>query len=68
MWRSPADLAGWTHLAFIRGHRPSGFAALLSGQVALEQLATQNEPQAKQVLSVCAATLSLYLPGSAAPG
>ena len=60
VWRSPADLAGWTRLASTRGRQPSGYFALRSGQDALEQLAVLDEPQARQLLSVCAAALSLY--------
>ena len=60
MSRPPADLAGWIRLASTRGHQASGYSALLSGQAAIEQLAGLDEAQAKQLISVCAATLSLY--------
>ena len=60
MSRPPAELASWTRLASVRRRRPSGYAALLSGQAAQEQLALLDEAQAKQLISVCAAALSLY--------
>ena len=60
MSRPPADLAGWTRLASTRGHQASSYSTLLSGQAALEQLAMLDEAQAKRLISVCAAALSLY--------
>ncbi len=58
--RLPTTLADPARLAPLAGRQPPGYAALLCGRAALEQLALLSEVQARQVLSVCAATLSLY--------
>jgi hypothetical protein len=56
----PVVPAGWTLFAPTPERQPPSYAALLTGASALERLALLSEVQARQVLSVCAATLSLY--------
>ncbi|MFB9990411.1 hypothetical protein ACFFLM_00170 [Deinococcus oregonensis] len=58
--RFPAALAHSIRLAPGAERQVPGYAVQLSGQAALERLALLNEVQARQVLSVCAASLSLY--------
>ena len=58
--RLPTNLADPARLAPLTGRQPPGYAALLTGPAALERLALLSEVQARQVLSVCAASLSLY--------
>lgn len=58
--RLPTNLADPARLAPRSGRQPPGYTVLLSGQAAVAELALLSEDQARQVLSVCAATLSLY--------